>query len=121
MISIDSKITIWNRFQIEDEAQEALMKFLEAHPNASFSEILRWASKNDIEGEHSTLDDTGVEMTPEENGGQPTVEVWSYAAFCPDNPGPLWSNAIPEGTLTIARSEPHPYREGITRDVYESL
>jgi hypothetical protein len=75
MIHIDSKITVWDRFSIADEHEESLLEFLHNNPMATASDILQWASDSGIDGEHSTLIETGAEMTPEENDGASTIEV----------------------------------------------
>lgn len=89
MIHIDSKITIWDRFSIDDEHKEELMEFLRQNPDATANDIIDWASDNAIDGEHSTITDTGEPMTPDENDGQSTVEVIQSS---PEGTQPLWDN-----------------------------
>lgn len=86
MIHIDSKITIWDRFSLDDEHKEALQEFLQENPDTLASDISDWASELGIDGEHETLTDTGDEMTPDENGGEATVEISMGDAT-------LWTNA----------------------------
>lgn len=95
MIHIDSKITIWDRFSIDEEHKEALMEFLKENPDITASDITQWASDNGIEGEHSTLTDTGEELTPAENKGASTIEVVEDALG-----GIVWENAPVVPTIT---------------------
>ena len=68
---IDVKETIWRRFHFSDTADmEKLLQELEEN---NFDQI-------DIDSagfqEAKVLYDTGQSITPEENGGEPTVEVY---------------------------------------------
>ena len=75
MIHIDSKITIWDRFTIDDKHEPELMEFLSGNPGTSAQDIIVWAENQGIAGEHSTLIETGEELSPADNGGAATLEV----------------------------------------------
>ena len=49
MIHIDQKYTIWERFSIEDENQEALESFLKENPKASGLDIYDWAYEQGLD------------------------------------------------------------------------
>jgi len=87
-IHIDSKITIWDRFSVDDEHKEELMEFLKQNPGASASDILE-AMADQAYG-HTTLVDTGEELTPEGNGGEATVEVVMVGPTAYLDP--IWTN-----------------------------
>ena len=74
-IHIDEKITIWDRFSIDEEHKESLLEFLKDNPTSDLSDVLEWADSQGIDGEHSTLLDTGEVMTVEENDGNCTLEI----------------------------------------------
>jgi hypothetical protein len=90
MIHIDSKITIWNRFSIDDEYKEELVEFLRQDPEATANDIIDWASDNGIDGEHSTILNPGITMTPDENDGLATAKIIQSS---PEGTRPLWDNA----------------------------
>jgi hypothetical protein len=89
MIHIDSKITIWDRFSIDDEHKEELLKFINGTKAVTADDITNWASDSGIYGEHSTITDTGDPMTPDDNDGQATVEVVQSS---PEGTRTLWDN-----------------------------
>lgn len=77
MIHIDQKVTTWQRFSFEEEYREELEKFLKENPKADVEDIYNWAYDNDIDRYHETLDGMEAAMSPEDNGGQPTLEITS--------------------------------------------
>jgi hypothetical protein len=98
MIHIDSKITIWDRFSIDDEHKDDLLEFLDGNPEATTADIIEWAEAHDISGEHDTLHDTGEDMTVEENGGNATIEVSDMQGY--SSGLTIWTNAPKEPTTT---------------------
>jgi hypothetical protein len=77
MIHIDQKVTTWQRISIEEEHREELEKFLKENPEADAEDIFNWAWDNDLDPYSETLDETIQLISPEENGGQPTLEITS--------------------------------------------
>jgi len=72
---IDYKTTVWERFEIEDEHKESLLKFLKENPETSAMEIYDHY-RDEIGGGHcETIEGTSVEMSPEENNGYSTIEI----------------------------------------------
>ena len=77
---IDIKETIWRRYHFSDEANmEEIIKELE---KGSF-DIFDIDSAKFQESE--VLYDTGQSITPEENGGEPTIEVYNKEVMIWDN------------------------------------
>ena len=74
---IDYKTTVWERFEIEDEHKESLLKFLEENPETSAMEIYDWYCENGGDPRCETIQGTSVEMFPEENNGCSTLEIVS--------------------------------------------
>jgi hypothetical protein len=111
MINIDSKITIWDRFCLEDECKDELMKFLKEMPAATAGDILEWANVSGFEpSDHETLTDTGEEMTPSENKGEATLEV---LMTLPDNrTEPLWDNNS---------NDPEPSKPRTNEEIFKAL
>ena len=113
MIHIDSKITIWDRFSIDDEHKKELLKFINGAKAVTANDILDWINDNGYEAYgHETLVDTGEELTPAYNSGAATVEVlitrpnarvdtlWTNATGAKDTHGLIgeekpWKNAPP--------------------------
>jgi hypothetical protein len=79
MIHIDQKVTTWQRFSIDEEHREELEKFLKENPEADGSDIYDWASNNDLDPYCESMEGQGLDelISPEENGGQPTLEIIS--------------------------------------------
>jgi hypothetical protein len=76
MLNIDSKITIWDRFHLDEKSKDALMELLKERPTTTASDIFDWADENGYATcGYGTLADTGEEMSPAENKGESTLEV----------------------------------------------
>ena len=71
-------MTIWEEFNIEDDMQEALMAYLEENPLADYHELYMWANNNGCDPESHTLEGTEEVLTPEDNGGQSTLEITAF-------------------------------------------
>lgn len=74
---IDYKITVWERFEIEDENKELLLAFLKENPNATGTDIYDWYCDNGGDPHVETIEGTSEEMTVEQNGGSSTLEIVS--------------------------------------------
>ena len=72
---IDYKTTVWERFEIEDEHKESLLKFLKENPETSAMEIYDWYCENGGDARWETLQDTSEEISIVENGGSSTIEI----------------------------------------------
>jgi hypothetical protein len=75
MIQIAQKMTMWEEFNIEDEHQEALLAYLEENPLADYNDLYIWANDQGFDPESHTLEGTEEILTPEDNGGQSTLEI----------------------------------------------
>jgi hypothetical protein len=75
MIHIDQKIAIWERFSIEDENEEELMKFLNENPEATSLEIYDWAYGIGIDPVSEIVEGSDELLTYEDNKMQPTLEI----------------------------------------------
>ena len=75
MIQIAQKMTIWEEFNIEDDMQESLLSYLKDFPNADYNDLYNWACDNGCDPESHTLEGTEEILTPEDNGGQSTLEI----------------------------------------------
>jgi hypothetical protein len=74
---IDYKTNVWERFEIEDEHKESLLKFLKENPETSAMEIYDWYCENGGDPRCEAIQGTSVEMFPEENNGCSTLEIVS--------------------------------------------
>jgi len=75
-MKIDGKFTIWQRFEIPNEASKDFLAFINQNPQASFEEIYNWAHKQGFDPQSETLDETAVPLDREENNNQPTIEAF---------------------------------------------
>ena len=75
MIHIDQKLTIWERFSIENENKEALESFLKANPKASGLDIYDWAHEQGLDPHCEMLEGTQESLEPQDNGGEATLEI----------------------------------------------
>lgn len=84
---IDTKVTIWGRIHLKDDADmNKLIEMLKKNNsiNSICDESLGFS-------EYEILYDTEEEITPEENNGDPTIEVFDDAISSVE---PLWTNQI---------------------------
>lgn len=84
---IDTKVTIWGRIRLKDDADmNKLIEMLKKNNsiNSICDESLGFS-------EYEILYDTEEEITPEENNGDPTIEVFDDAISSVE---PLWTNQI---------------------------
>lgn len=72
---IDFKTTVWERFEIEDEHKESLLKFLEENPETLAWEIYDHYCENGGNPHCETIEETSEEMSVEANDGFSTIEV----------------------------------------------
>ena len=75
MIQIAQKFTMWEEFNIEDDMQEALMAYLKENPLADYNDLYNWAYENNCDPEQHQIEGTEEALTPEDNGGQSTLEI----------------------------------------------
>jgi len=75
MIHIDQKMTVWERFSIEDEYKESLEAFLKESPDATSLEIYDWACDNGLDPHCETIEGTQELISTKENGGAPVLEI----------------------------------------------
>lgn len=68
-------MTIWEEFNIEDDMQEALLSYLKDFPNADYNDLYNWAGDQALGPESHTIEGTEEILTPEDNGGQSTLEI----------------------------------------------
>ena len=85
-MKIDGKFTIWQRFEIPDEAEAQLKEFIAKHPRSSFEDIYSWAHDQGFDPECETLEDTPEPLEPKENNDCATVEAF-FNGFS------FWDNA----------------------------
>lgn len=74
MAHIDFKITIWERVKIDDDKVSDVINRIKDGSIMSSSDLFD-VLDNDCFNE-GILDDTGQQMTVEENDNQPTIEVY---------------------------------------------
>ena len=77
---VDVKVTTWQRVEISNDATEK--EVIDTIKNSSHFNL--W--DNEIATGYEALVDTEEEMTPEENGGAATIEVYNDEKAC------IWSN-----------------------------
>jgi hypothetical protein len=80
---VDVKVEVWQRiFLPDDTSPEEIIELLEVHSPSELWDI------GEYDPSFETLIETEEYMTPEENGGQSTIEVYN-------NEGQLvWDNSI---------------------------
>lgn len=78
MANVDYKVTVWNRFIVPEDHDEALLEFLHLNPTASMDDINTWAEERGISGTHDAIIGTETDMDPEDNEGAATVEVMMH-------------------------------------------
>lgn len=84
---IDTKVTVWGRIHLKDDAD--MNKLIETlKKNNSINSI---CDESLGFSEYEILYDTEEEITPEENNGDPTIEVFDDAISSVE---PLWTNKI---------------------------
>ena len=71
-------MTMWEEFNIEDEHQEALLAYLQENPLADYLDLYNWAGDQGFDPESHTLEGTEEVLTPEDNGGQSTLEITAF-------------------------------------------
>jgi hypothetical protein len=77
-MKVDYKITTWERFDIDDEHEDALMAFLKENPKATAMDIFDWSLKLGVDPYVERIEGSDEEMTPEENNGYATLEVLTH-------------------------------------------
>lgn len=85
-MKIEGKFTIWQSFEIPDEASTNFLAFIESNPQADFDQIYDWAHKQGFDPECETLEETAEALSREQNEDAPTVEAYMY------NEPFLWTN-----------------------------
>ena len=75
MIKVDAKVTVWERFELDDEMKEPLEAFLKENPLADFLDIYHWAFDQGQQPDPEYVDGTTEYMDAEDNGGQSTLEI----------------------------------------------
>lgn len=75
-MKIDGKFTIWQRFEIPDEASKDFVAFIKKNSQASFEEIYNWAHEQGFDPQCETLEETAEPLDREENSNQPTIEAF---------------------------------------------
>ena len=90
-MKVEYKITTWESFSVEDEHKESLLAFLKENPEADAMEIYDWALELGIDPYVERIDGVDDFITPEENGGQATIEI-----LADDGKTTLFTNEIME-------------------------
>jgi hypothetical protein len=85
-MKIEGKFTIWQSFEIPDEASTKFLAFIESNPQADFNQIYDWAHEQGFDPECETSEGTEEALSREQNGGAPTIEAYV------DNEPFLWTN-----------------------------
>ena len=75
MIQIDQKMTIWRRFEIEDEHKEALELFLKENPNADYDDLYNWACDIGEDPVSEYVEGSEECLEAKDNGGASTLEI----------------------------------------------
>lgn len=73
---IDFKITTWERVEVEEEFQEAVREAVKSGKINSADELFDFITELGGDPRCDKLDDVDEQMTPEENGGASTVEMF---------------------------------------------
>lgn len=66
---VDEKVTVWRRTWYSSDTELTNEQIIESHQNSEFTDSNMYDSEILLETEEM--------MTPEDNGGQPTTEVFS--------------------------------------------
>lgn len=89
---VDFKISIWERIEIPPEKENEVREKIKSGEISTGSQLM------DVIGADSdgaeTLYDTGEQLTPKDNGGNSTVEIWEDESLDP-NRNPMkctWQN-----------------------------
>jgi len=78
---IDFKITTWERVKIPKEKEAEVLKLLKEGKVTSSSDLYDQSeSEGYINYDCEQLVDTSESLTPEENGGSSTTEVWEHVS-----------------------------------------
>lgn len=87
-MNVDFKVTTWERVSVPDELKDAVLEALNNGRIQTSNDLINFLDDRDSHGEYSIIAEVEEQMTPEENGGQATIEVEgeSYDK-------PLWKNA----------------------------
>jgi len=75
-MTIEYKTTVWQRFEIEDEHEESLLRFLKENPKTSGLDIYNYYC-DEIGGDPycETIDETSQEISVDENNGYSTLGI----------------------------------------------
>ena len=81
---VDFKITTWERVSVPEEREEEVKQKIESGEISSASELCDF-----LEGDaySEKLFDVDEQMTPEENGGSSTIELYEETGK-----NPMWTN-----------------------------
>lgn len=75
MIYIDQKVTIWERFELEDDLKEHLFELLKNNQDLDFERIYDWAVDQGADPVAVLLEETLEPMRVGENDGCNTLEI----------------------------------------------
>jgi len=76
---VEYKVTCWKQIDIDDAHKAELLIFLNENFQASATDIFNWCLDRGIKAYASDRDGTECDMTPAENGGRATIEVYDMA------------------------------------------
>lgn len=90
-MQIDFKITTWERVEIKDDALlKEIKSKLEDGTIHSSNSLIDYCNNNNINCEYmGIILETNHQLTPEENNGEPTVEILSDNGSTVDT---IWKN-----------------------------
>lgn len=79
---VDFKITIWERVTFDEEHNEAVLQAIKDGKINSANDLFNFIAEisGDMNVDCEKLDGTDEQMTPEENDGQSTIEVWEQGS-----------------------------------------
>jgi hypothetical protein len=74
MAHVDFKITTWERVSVPDDQLESIIEQIKSGEITNSSDLICECEDATFEG---TIDDTQEQMTPSENDGQCTIDVFN--------------------------------------------
>lgn len=70
-MDFDFKVTTWERVTVPEEHEEQVLRLIKEGEITSAEDVFKY----EFDANCNKLDDTDVQMTPDENGGNSTIEV----------------------------------------------
>lgn len=85
---IDFKITTWERIQVDDSIKEEVLSKLKSGEITGSSDLFDYFSEEYFSFDPDIIFETSERMTPEENDGMSTIEVFE------NDHSDIWTNKL---------------------------